>query len=93
MPGDGTIIYDVIEKTDAEFDSFEKTVVVDRRGSPSGSPSEMSRHVASRMGIEDEDIVILRLADNILDIDVTVIAGGDYMKYIDKLNRLKEAAL
>ena len=95
LPGDGSLLYDVIEKADARLGAFERTLVVDRRGSEL-SPEDYSAKalmVARRMGIENEDIILLRLEDNILDIDVTVIAGTDFGRYVDKLNRAKEEPL
>ncbi len=95
LPGDGSLLYDVIEKADAELGAFEKTLVVDRRGS-SISPGELSEKavmVAGRLGIKKDDIVLLTLEDNILDIDVTVIAGIDYVAYVEKLNRTREEQL
>ena len=93
LPGDGSIMYDVIEKANAKFKAFDKTIVVDRHPRPTGEPSEKSIMIASRMGIEEEDIILLKLADNILKVDVTVIAGTDYMDYVYRLDRSKEESL
>lgn len=95
LPGDGSLLYDVIEKTDARLGAFDRTLIVDRRGSVV-SPGEFSAKalkVAERMGIEDDEIVLLRLEDNILNIDVTVIAGTDYGRYVERLNRAKQEPL
>ena len=95
LPGDGSLMYDVIEKTDARLEAFDKTVVVDRRGNgmESGVLSEKAIRIAKRLGISEDDIVLLRFEDNILDIDVTVITGSDYASYVDKLNKAKEESL
>jgi hypothetical protein len=96
LPGNDGLLYDIIEKTDAEFFGFEKTLVmlvIDRRGDPSGNVSEKAKIIASRMNIEEEDILRIGLADNLLDIDVTIIAGSDYLEIIEKLKRTKEEDL
>jgi len=95
LPGDGEILYDVIEKGDAKLGAFDKTVVVDRRGSvdTAGKLSEQAIRVAERMGVDEKDVLLLRLEDNILDIDVTVIAGADYADYVQKLKKGKEGPL
>jgi hypothetical protein len=94
LPGDGSLVYDVIEKADARLEAFDKTMVVDRRGSATGSGiSEEARRVAARLGIEEDDILLLKFEDNILDIDVTVIAGADYTGYVEKLKKAKEESL
>jgi glycosylphosphatidylinositol transamidase (GPIT) subunit GPI8 len=58
-----------------------------------GVISEKAMRIAKRLGIEEDDIILLRFEDNILDIDVTVIAGSDYAGYVEKLNRAKEESL
>jgi hypothetical protein len=94
LPGDGSLVYDVIEKADARLEAFDKTVVVDRRGSATGPGiSEEARRVAARMGIDENDVLLVKLEDNILDIDVTVIAGADYAGYVERLNKAKEESL
>lgn len=95
LPGDGSLIYDVIEKGDAKIAAFDKTILVDRRGSKegAGSISQGAKRVAERLGIEDDDILQVSLEDNILDIDVTIIAGADYDSYVRRLDRKKEEPL
>lgn len=89
LPGDGSLLYDVIEKADAKLGAFKKTLVIDRRGSriSPGKLSEEAVMVAERLGIKKDDIVLLMLEDNILDIDVTLIAGIDYGGFVERLNR------
>jgi len=94
MPGDSIQLYDVIEKGDAKLATFDKTTVVDRRGSADGNGiSPEAKGVAGRLGIAYRDVILLRLDENILNVDVTVIAGRDYNGYIAKLKKAKEAAL
>jgi hypothetical protein len=95
MPGDSLQVYDIIEKGDTKLAPFDKTTVVDRRGSQSseGGISDEARGVARRLGIAESDIIVLKLEENLLNIDVTVIAGRDYGSYIDKLKKAKEASL
>lgn len=91
LPGDGSVMYDIIEKADAKTGAFARTVIVDRIGS-SSSPGGLSNEalmMADRLGIDREDVILLRLEDNILDIDVTVIAGADYSGYVEKLNETR----
>jgi hypothetical protein len=94
MPGDSIQLYDIIERGDAKLATFDKTTVVDRRGSASGDGkiSDEARAVADHLGIDENDVILLRLEENILNIDVTVIAGKDYAKYIAKLKKTKEAS-
>ena len=75
--------------------TFEKTTVVDRRGSARGDGriSDEARAVAKHLGINESAVILLRLEENILNIDVTVIAGKDYGSYIAKLKKTKEALL
>lgn len=93
LPGSDGLLYDIIERADAEFFGFEKTLVVDRRGDTSGNVSEKAKIIASRMDIDEEDILRIELAENLLDIDVTIIAGSDYMEIIERLKRTKEENL
>lgn len=90
LPGDEGLLYDIIEKADAKFYGFEKTLVVDRRGGPAGDVSEKARIIASRMGIAKDEILRIALAENLLDIDVTIIAGSDYTEIIDRLKKNRE---
>jgi hypothetical protein len=93
LPGRDGLLYDIIEKADAEFFGFEKTLVVDRRSDSSGGVSEKAKAIASRMNINENDILRIELADNLLDIDVTIIAGSDYKEIIEKLKKAKEEKL
>jgi hypothetical protein len=95
MPGDSLQVYDIIEKGDTRLASFDKTTVVDRRGSAAGDGkiSNEAHGIARRLGIDDKQVILLRLEENILNIDVTVIAGKDYGAYIAKLKKAKEASL
>jgi hypothetical protein len=90
MPGTGSVVYDIIEKGNAELKSFDKTIVVDRRGAANGGPSEQARVVASHLGIKNDEIIIQRFDDNILEIDVTIIAGADFEQFVESLNKSKE---
>ena len=93
LPGDGDLVYDIIERDNAELTAFEETLIVDRRGSGNGEVSEQARKIAERLDIDDDDIVLQKFDDNILEIDVTIIVGVDYQQYIDKLNNEREALL
>ena len=93
LPGRDGLLYDVIEKADAEYFGFDKTLVIDRRGDPLGGPSEKARAVASRLKIDEEDILPVKLAENLLEIDVTIIAGSDYREVIEILKKEKKEAL
>jgi hypothetical protein len=95
MPGDSIQLYDIIEKGDAKLATFDRTTVVDRRGSESkkGVISEKARGVAGRLGIAENEVILLRMDENILNIDVTVIAGRDYKQYVLKLKMAKEPSI
>ncbi len=93
LPGKDGLLYDIIEKADAEFYGFDKTLVIDRRGGPSGGISEKARAIASRMNLKEKDILLIKLADNLLDIDVTVIAGSEYKDVVENLRLTKEENL
>ena len=95
LPGDGSLMYDVIEKADAKLKAFDRTVVVDRQGGSTGEGelSEKAKRIGKRLGISEDEIILLKFEDNILDIDVTVIAGNDYAGYVEKLNKAKEESL
>jgi hypothetical protein len=93
LPGDGTLVYDIIERDNAEITAFNNTLVIDRRGSGDGEVSEQAVKIAERLDIDSDEIVIQKFDDNILEIDVTIIVGVDYKKYIEKLNKEKETIL
>ncbi|UCC79036.1 MAG: LytR C-terminal domain-containing protein [Candidatus Zixiibacteriota bacterium] len=93
LPGKDGLLYDIIEKADAEFFGFDKTLIIDRTGDSSGGVSEKARAIASRMKIKENDILQIKLDDNLLDIDVTVIAGSDYKEIIENLRLTKEENL
>lgn len=95
MPGDSIQLYDIIEKGDSKLATFDRTTVVDRRGSESerGVISEKARWVARRLGIDETEVILLRLDENILNIDVTVIAGRDFNRYVSKLKEAKGSSI
>lgn len=93
LPGKDGLLYDIIEKADAEFFGFDRTLVIDRTGDLSGGISEKAKAIATRMKIKEGDILRIRLAENLLDIDVTVIAGSDYKEIIENLRLTKEENL
>ena len=59
LPGKDGLLYDIIEKADAEFYGFDKTLVIDRRGDLPGEISEKARAIASRMNIN----IYLQMSD------------------------------
>ena len=93
LPGKDGLLYDIIEKADAEFFGFEKTLVIDRRAETSGELSEKAIAIASRMEIKEKEVLKVALAENLLDIDVTIIAGSDYKDIIKRLELTKEENL
>lgn len=93
LPGKDGLLYDIIEKADAEYYGFDRTLVIDRRGDSSGGISQKARAIASRMNIKEKNILRIKLADNLLDIDVTVIAGSDYKDVVENLRQTKEENL
>jgi hypothetical protein len=93
LPGKDGLLYDIIEKADAEFFGFDKTLVIDRSDGQAGEISDNARAIAERMNIDDKNILNIKLADNLLDIDVTIIAGSDYKEIVEKLKSAKEEKL
>ena len=92
---DGSIIYDIAESKNTEKYSFEETILIDRRGSGKGDGnlSEKAKMVAENLGIDISKVLIVRYEDNIQNVDLTLVAGRDYSKYLQKLKEAKEASL
>lgn len=80
MESSSNVFFDVIDKGNAEVYNFEKTLTLDRKGNEqsAGSFSRAAVYVAELMKTEPDQLIIQKLADNLLDIDVTVIIGTDY---------------
>ena len=83
------IIFDVIDKGNAKLENFNKTMVLDRRGDPQhpGNYSQAALYTARFLAADKDRIIIQKMADNLLDIDVTVIVGNDYPDLLDKLHK------
>jgi Mg2+ and Co2+ transporter CorA len=81
------VFFDIIDKANAEVYNFEKTLVLDRRGNPdqAGGFSEAALYVAQLLDSQKDQLLIQKLADNLLDIEVTVIIGADYRSVIKKI--------
>lgn len=76
------VFFDIIDKGNAQAFNYEKTLVVDRKGDPvnGGAYSEAAQYVADLLQVNPEQLLIEKLSDNLLDIEVTVIIGSDYDK-------------
>ena len=87
MESSSEVFFDVIDKANAKVYNFEKTLILDRKGNPinAGSFSSAAVFVAGLLKSGPEQLVIQKLADNLLDIDVTVIIGADYKSAMNGL--------
>jgi hypothetical protein len=87
MESQSIALFDVIDKSNAEVYNFKKTLVIDRKGSGTGSGgfSGSASHVAQLLNIDPDQLLIQKLSDNLLDIDVTIIIGTDYKQILKKL--------
>jgi len=74
------VIFDIIDKANADVYNFEKTTVIDRRGDgqQAGGFSQAALTVRDILKVQPDRMLLQRLADNLLQIDVTVIIGADY---------------
>jgi len=81
------VIFDIIDKGNAEVFNFEKTMVIDRRGDPAAANaySSAAMAVAEMLRTEPDQLILQKLSDNLLDIDVTVIIGADYQPILASL--------
>ncbi len=96
MPGDSLQVYDVIEKGDTKLaDLRERPPWSTGAGRPQAMAKSRTRPAAwpTGSGSMSPDVILLRLEENILNIDVTVIAGKDYGAYVAKFKETKEASL
>jgi hypothetical protein len=88
MNNSGQIFFDIIDKANADIFSFDKTMVVDRRGDSGQSGySKSACRVATMLNLGPDQFIIQRLSDNLLDIDVTIIVGADYQSIIKNMKR------
>lgn len=73
-------IFDIIDKANAEVYNFEKTMVIDRVGDRRqiGGFSNAALLVRDLLKVQPDRLLIQRLTDNLLEIDVTIIIGADY---------------
>lgn len=89
MESKSAALFDVIDKANAEVYNFEKTLVIDRKGdmTESGGFSGSASFVAQLLKAGPDQLLIQRLSDNLLDIDVTIIIGSDYESTLKSLTR------
>jgi hypothetical protein len=82
------VMFDVIDKSNAETFNFERTLIVDRKGDPvnAGAYSKAAVFMAELLRVEPDQLILQKLSDNLLDIDVTIIIGSDYES---KMNLLR----
>ncbi|OQX92885.1 MAG: hypothetical protein B6D58_00665 [candidate division Zixibacteria bacterium 4484_95] len=80
MESQSTMLFDIIDKSNAKVYNFNKTLVIDRKGSDteSGGFSGAASYVARLLNIGSDQLLIQKLSDNLLDIDVSIIIGSDY---------------
>jgi hypothetical protein len=91
----GSLLFEIAESANTSRYSFDETILIDRCGSGKGDGkiSEKAKLVAQRLGIEPQKVLLMRYEENIKNIELTLIAGRDYRKYLEKLNQAKEASL
>jgi hypothetical protein len=84
MEPSAVAIFDIIDKGNAEVFNFEKTMVIDRKGDPAmaNAFSSAALAVAGLLHTGPDQLILQKLADNLLDIDVTVIIGADYQQIL-----------
>jgi hypothetical protein len=86
------VYVDIIDKANADIYNFDKTLVVDRKGENGvGGYSKSATLLAEMLKIGPENLIIQRLSDNLLDIDVTIILGADYQGIIENIKKGKTA--
>ena len=88
MESSKEVFFGVIDKDNAEVYNFEETIVLDRKGDPveAGSFSQAAVYVADFLKRKPDQLIIQKLSDNLLDIDVTVIIGTDYQSVLKQLS-------
>jgi hypothetical protein len=81
------VIFDIIDRGNAEAFNFDKTLVIDRKGDPVnvGAYSKAALAIADRLKVGNDQLLLQKLADNLLDIDVTIIIGSDYKNVLNNL--------
>jgi len=91
----GSLLFEIAESANTSRYSFDETILIDRCGSGKGDGkiSEKAKLIAERLGIETQKVLIMRYEENIKNIELTLIAGRDYRRYLEKLNQAKEASL
>lgn len=69
----GGVIYHIVDRDNAQDFGFQQTLVVDRTGD-----RETASKLAAILGVERKNIITQKLADNLLDLDFTIVVGGDF---------------
>jgi hypothetical protein len=88
MNNSSQLFFDIIDRGNADLFSFEKTLVVDRRGDNSTAGySKSASRVSAMMNLEPDQLIIQKLSDNLLDIDITIILGADYQSIIKNMKK------
>jgi hypothetical protein len=69
------VIYHVVDRDNAQSFGFPQTLVVDRSGN-----REAALKLAKLLGVEPRNIITQKLADNVQDLDFTIVVGADFQK-------------
>jgi hypothetical protein len=69
------VIYHVVDRDNAQSFGFPQTLVVDRAGN-----REAALKLARLLGVEPRNIITQKLADNVQDLDFTIVVGADFEK-------------
>ena len=92
MESSSEVLFDIIDKANAKVYNFERTLILDRKGDPAkaGGFSKAAVIVANLSESEPDQLMVQKLADNLLDIDVTIIIGADYKTVMEKIKNKVE---
>lgn len=87
MESSPEVFFDVIDKGNAKVSNFEHTLILDRKGNQenNGHYSNAVLYVAELAKVKQDQLLIQKLSDNLLDIDVTVIIGSDYSSVLKNI--------
>lgn len=71
--------FDVVDVGNFGDSTISQTLILDRKGS-----DKRAFEVAGILGIKKENVLLKRLEDNYLDIDLSIVLGADYSQIFKK---------
>ena len=75
----GNLIFDVIDVDNFKDSNISHTLILDRKGEEG-----IAYQVADILGIKKGNVLLKRLEDNYLDIDIALVLGADYSQIFKK---------